>query len=188
MKSILVIITTLLSTLAQAEIAELRALPAKGKIQFEAIGRPSMVKIKGQSEGPEGSLRIVNGALSGEFLLPLQNLKTGIELRDEHMKDKYLEVSKYPQAKLTIPEQKLPDSWTTANPSLHDFKFKGVLQLHGEEKEISGTVNVKADLTSEAQFEIKISDYKIDIPSYLGITVADKVKISVSSAIEPQAK
>lgn len=179
MKKIIFAVVGIWTLSAQAAI-ELKSVANAGKIQFEAVGRPSMVKIKGTATGPEGGFTINKGLLSGEMKFALNSLDTGIDLRNDHMKEKYLEVNKYPHAKLTVKDLPLPSTWSLQNAGLKDFPFKGILQLHGVEKEVSGTLNVSEKLKTEAQFEIKISDFKIDIPSYLGITVADTVKVQVS--------
>lgn len=179
MKKLIFVMTNIWMFHAQAAL-EIKSVPTQGKIQFEAVGRPSMVKIKGHAEGPEGGFTVNKGIMSGEMKFALSTLDTGIDLRNDHMKEKYLEVAKFPHAKLTVKELQLPPTWSLQNANLKNFPFKGTLQLHGVEKEISGVINVSEKLKTEAQFEIKISDFKIDIPSYLGITVADTVKVQVS--------
>ena len=55
-----------------------------------------------------------------------------------------------------------------------------IVDEHGVEKEITGVYNIESgQLKSSAQFEIKLSDFNIDIPVYLGVKVADVVKINV---------
>lgn len=80
----------------------------EGGMEFVAIGRPAMIRIKGEGPKPEGNLSISDGNVSGKLLLALDKLKTGIDLRDTHMKDKYLETKKYPQAELTITKCQMP--------------------------------------------------------------------------------
>lgn len=159
---------------------EITATPADGKTEFEALGRPSMVKIKGHGEGPDTKLTLDGKNLSGELVFKMETLDTGIGMRNEHMKDKYLEVQKYPTSTLKLKDVVLPEGFSVANPELKDFPFKGKLTLHGVEKDVEGKVNVAKDLKATADFEIKISDFAIAIPSYLGITVADSVKIHVT--------
>lgn len=180
MKHIAILFFLVAVSAQAATTVELKTTPGNGKVQFEAVGRPAMVKIKGQAEGPQSSLTIQKGLLSGELTFPLKSLDTGIDLRNEHMKEKYLEIGKYPEARLKIKDLQLPEGWSPQNATLKEFPFKGILNLHGVEKEINGVVSVSDSLKAEAQFEIKISDFKIDIPSYLGVTVADRVTVLVS--------
>ena len=150
-----------------------------GKVQFEAVGRPAMVKIKGTGAGPQGNLTVLEGKVSGELKFALATLETGIDLRNEHMKEKYLEVKNYPEARLTLKDVPLPEGYTLASPKSGEGAFTGTLELHGVKKDISGTFATTEKNSVEAKFEIKISDFKIEIPSYLGVTVADTVKVQV---------
>ena len=69
-----------------------------------------------------------------------------------------------------------------------DFKldqvpFEGTLTLHGVEKPVKGLAKVERShdqATFDAQFETQISDYGIAVPSFAGITIADKVQIEVN--------
>ena len=76
----------------------------KGDVKFTAVGKPGFLKIRGESKGqfPKGSIKIEKDSVTGEFDFDLKNLDTGIELRNTHMKDKYLEVAKFPSAKLVL--------------------------------------------------------------------------------------
>ena len=60
-------------------------------VEFEAAG-PAGMKI----EGTTTDLNVSTTAGTSSSTVPLANLSTGIALRDQHMKEKYLEVPKYP--------------------------------------------------------------------------------------------
>ncbi len=155
--------------------------PAQGAVQIEAVGRPAMVKIKGKGEGPQGTLKVNGKTVSGEVKFSLNTLDTGIDLRNEHMKEKYLETGKHPVATLTIKELPVPEGWSKEKPQVKETPFKGELDLHGEKRTVEGVFEITGDKELKAKMELKISDYKIDIPSYLGVTVADTVKIQINS-------
>jgi len=159
---------------------QLKSVPQDGLVEFEAIGRPSMIKIKGQGAGVSSSLEIANNKLNGEIKFNLKSLKTGIDLRDEHMLNKYLQVGQFPEAKLTLSSFPLPQNWSLKNPIVNQAPFKAKLTLHGIEREILGLYSIEsADLAAKASFEIKITDYNIELPSYLGVKVTDLVKVKV---------
>src|SRR5580700_8775905 len=72
----------------------------KSHVEFEAIGRPSMLKIQGDSDQAlQGSLQLEAGKITGQCSFTLESLTTGIAMRDDHMKHRYLETQKYPLAK-----------------------------------------------------------------------------------------
>jgi polyisoprenoid-binding protein YceI len=152
------------------------AQPAAGEVSFTAVGRPSLLKIVGKAKGPEGAVLVDGGKLSGEFKFDLRGLETGISMRDTHMKDKYLEVGKYPEAVLKLKDVPYAEGATTV-------PFTGSLLLHGVEKPISGTAKVEPDAAGAkvaSDFEIKTTDFGIEIPKYMGITVTESVKVSVN--------
>jgi polyisoprenoid-binding protein YceI len=162
--------------------AEYKFTPEHGKITFLAVGYPSAIKIRGEGTGADGTMKVADKSIQGSLAFKLETLKTGIELRDEHMKDKYLDVSKYPTALLRITELTMATADVAKN--LKDAPFKGFLTLKGVEKPVTGTVTTTgsgSDVNVKAAFPIKLSDYKIDVPTYLGITVAEDVSVQIES-------
>lgn len=161
--------------------AEIKSIPSAGKVEFEAVGRPSMIKIKGAGEGVTTNLKVNVNKISGDVSFKLATLTTGIELRDEHMRDKYLHVKDFPEAKIVFNEFQMPAGWTVKTPKVVTSSFRGKLILHGVEREITGLYTIDpTQLKSTASFEVKLSDFKIDVPVYLGVKVADIVKVNVS--------
>lgn len=159
---------------------EIKTTSANGDVQFEATGKPSMLKIKGLGEGAIADLKVDKGLLSGTVRFKLSTLDSGIELRDKHMKEKYLQTGEFPEAILTFKNFSLPANWDAKNPVLKETEFQGTLKLHGIEKPISGHFQIAdSKMKMQSDFELNLSDYNIDIPTYLGIKVADTVKVQV---------
>lgn len=162
----------------------------RGVTSFLAIGNPSAIRIDGKGEGPQGTFEAKEKGdalvLSGQLKVSLKSYDTGIGLRDRHMKDKYLEVGKFEDAVLTIKEVSVPRSALTKETETK-LAFSGTLGLHGMQKNVQGDFTVKpgADgIKINAGFQIKLSDYGINIPSFAGITVADQVEVNATSNIE----
>lgn len=148
-----------------------------GGVKFTAVGKPGFIKINGESKGkaPTGQIELADGKATGEFDFDLKHLDTGIELRNEHMKTKYLEVEKFPTAKLRIHPLQL-----TEKDLKSDFKrdFVGTLTLHGVSKEINGAFDYTAkDKSVRAEFRILVSDFKIDIPTFKIVKVSESVDL-----------
>lgn len=159
---------------------EIKTEPGAGTVKFEAIGRPNMLFINGTGEGVSSNLKIIDSKISGEVSFRLESLKTGIEQRDHDMKEKYLEIKQYPLAKLIFSQFQMPAGWSIKNPKVVESSFRGKFLLHGVEREITGLYSIDPSLKkSTAKFDIKLSDFKIQLPEYLGIKVADFVKVSV---------
>jgi polyisoprenoid-binding protein YceI len=178
-KFVLVLFALILT--ARAEATDFVFKAANGKVSFLAVGRPSAIKIKGEGAGAEGVLHDENHTLKGEVKFDLSTLTTGIEMRDHHMKEKYLETPKFPVATLKLTDLKVP----AGNSSRQSFS--GLLTLRGIEKPVTGTFSTTEEgreIKADASFSIKLTDFKIEIPSYLGVTVAEDVQIEVQSTVE----
>ncbi len=145
-------------------------------VKFQAIGKPSALKINGISENKlTGNLNWKEDALKFKAELPLDSLSTGIELRDRHMKEKYLQTTTYPTATLSV-DLALPKGKKEVTTP-----FTGQLTLHGKQKAVSGESKIQltdAGREGEFSFEIQLEDFGIEVPSYLGITVSKKVIVT----------
>lgn len=173
MKTIIAFLSLLLMSPAYADLHSTK----NGQTTFEAVGKPAMIKIKGEAPAPLALIKTENNKHSLESTLDLNLLTTGIDLRDEHMKEKYLETAKFPKAKLTIDDLNLP-----ANAK--DQAFKGTLSLHGKEAPVEGTFSFNEKKEASAEFKIKLSDFGIEIPEYMGIKVAETVTIKTQIQFE----
>ncbi|MEM7651954.1 MAG: carboxyl transferase domain-containing protein [Pseudomonadota bacterium] len=104
--------------------------PEAGKVSFKTKGWPNLINIKGEGQGVTGTLTQNQNKISGTLTFNLETLKTGISLRDDHMKNKYLQVKTHPTATLTLKDVTVPASLDGS------IDFKGELMLHGEKKDI----------------------------------------------------
>ncbi len=171
------------SSSASAKAMTIPVQSDHGKLEFHAVGRPSMIKVNGEGKGPQGALTVSGNKVSGDLTFDLTTLSSGISMRDEHMKDRYLEVGKFPSAKLHLTEVNLPAAWSMKSPAIKDVVFKGDLTLHGVTKPIEGKFEIsgaESTFSARADFEVKMDEYGIEIPKYLGITVKNDVPISLS--------
>ncbi len=161
---------------------------SKGTVSFLAIGRPSALKIKGESDVSDDKLKgKIEGNESfakGQVQFSLDSLKTGIKLRDRHMKKKYLETADFPLATFKFSKLVLhKDFFKGESSSVQDLPIKGQFKVHGNEKPIEGKLTLKRvnnELEAILGFTIKLTDYQIDIPSFMGVTVAENVDISAN--------
>jgi polyisoprenoid-binding protein YceI len=178
MKAITTMFTLLCLYQVSAHAMLLKA--TAGEVKFTAIGKPGFLKIRGESVGkkPDGHIEFNNDSLTGEFTFDLKYLNTGIDLRDEHMKEKYLEVAKFPTAKLVI--KAIPIKAEDLDKNIRK-DFSGSLTLHGTTKEISGTADYNGSAKKiNAQFKVELSDFGIAIPEHLGIKVSKTAEVEVS--------
>lgn len=149
--------------------------PADAHVVFDAAG-PAGMKI----EGTTSDLAVADEAGNVVITVPLGNLTTGISLRDHHMREKYLEVPKYPAATLTIARTALH----LPNPGdKTEGDAPGSLGLHGQTRPVSVHYDVKAagaGLSVHGAFRVNMNDFGITVPVYLGVTVKPDVDVSAS--------
>ena len=171
------VLAVLLSALVQASFVGQGSahvtFTAQGPAGFQIVGKGSELSV---SE-VDGKVRIV---------VPLAGLDTGISLRNRHMREKYLEVNKYPDAELVVERSSLqlpqPGASTKSNA-------QGQLTLHGRTKKVpfaysAKNVGGKYEVTGTTQVDIR--DFGIEIPSYMGVTVKPRVDVEVKfSAVDP---
>lgn len=163
---------------AAAEAVEFKA--TDGKTEFLAIGKPAMIKINGEGPGPEGMLTVDKKMVSGVLKIDLTKLTTKIDLRDDHMKNKYMEVGKYPEAKLEFTNLELPTELSQFSDKETAIPFKGKFTFHGKISEVTGIANMSKktkDLVGSAEFIFKITDHLDTLPSWMGVKVAETVTV-----------
>lgn len=114
--------------------------------------------------------------------VPLRNLATGISLRDDHMRNKYLQVGSYPNAELTLDRAavRFPSGEGLANAASGDAT--GTMAIHGKTKQVTvhysvGRSNGALHVVGSTHLDIR--DYGIDVPSYLGVTVKPDIDVDV---------
>jgi polyisoprenoid-binding protein YceI len=131
-------------------------------------------------EGKTTELELDDDGTNVTIKVPLAKLDTGIELRNRHMREKYLEVDKYPHATLVAPRStfKLPADGQTSQG-----EGKGKMTIHGQTKDVSFKYTLQrkgAQLYGQGQVPLNLKDFNINIPSYLGVTVKPDIETSVT--------
>lgn len=108
-----------------------------------------------------------NEIIAEKVVVDLKGLTTGMDLRDDHMKKKYLEVEKFPEAVLIIGNGK-------------NGVGNGKIKIRGIEKEVKGTYKLIGDKEVMANFDLKLSDFNITGIRYMNMGVKDIVKLTVN--------
>jgi polyisoprenoid-binding protein YceI len=137
-----------------------------------------------KTENLSGDLAVAsdNQSVEGAVTVDLQTLETGIGLRDKHLKSNYLEVDKGPQ----FAEARLQD--IRVERLKGKTQFRGLLTLHGQQREVTGIADIKPNgngYRMEATFTVKVADFQIPEPTYLGVGVADDVIVRVNLNAQP---
>jgi polyisoprenoid-binding protein YceI len=124
-------------------------------------------------------------AFDGSVVVDLRTLDTGIDLRNEHLREHYLEVNRgsgFDTA--TLSEISLQG----LDPDAPEGKgsFAGLLTVHGVTKAVTGPVDIRqtgAGLRVKASFPVNLPDHLIPTPRYLGVGVKDTVQVEVAFAL-----
>lgn len=143
-------------------------------VKFTAKG-PGGLNIVGETE----AVQVSDDGKLVTVAVPLTGLQTGIGLRDKHMKEKYLEVGKYPNAELKVARDALRFPAAGGKVSAD---AQGDLTIHGHTKHVSFHYDAKAagkGFDVDGTVHVKIPDYAIDVPNYLGVTVKPDVDVEV---------
>ena len=121
------------------------------------------------------------GRLRGALDVDLTTLDTGIELRDTHLRDTYLEVDRGRNfARATLSEIALDG----ADPRTFVGKttFRATFRLHGVARPVSGVAELArtpGGIDVVAHFPVVLPDHDIQAPRYLGVGVSVRVEAEV---------
>jgi polyisoprenoid-binding protein YceI len=145
------------------------------QVGFEASG-PAGLKITGSTT----ELKATEAAGNVVVTVALGNLTTGIGLRDQHMRDKYLEVPKFPATTLTVARSAvtIPSGGQKAEGDV-----QGTLNLHGQSRVVTVHYDSKGEagaFVTHGKFRINMNDFGITVPTYLGVTVKPDVEVTAS--------
>jgi polyisoprenoid-binding protein YceI len=197
------------ATVAEAE--ELRfALNEDPRDELTFTSRAPLESITGRASKIRGSITIPNPAellgasVDAWFEVDLTTIDTGIALRNEHMRGRFLETSTYPTATLKLNEvtsavvadDTRPDGVRSVDALELGVPTRvsahGSFRLHGQEREIvledltithvdesESTRGVRPGslLSIEGSFVLRLGDYNIERPRGLIMRLSDKVLI-----------
>lgn len=178
----------------------------KGRDHVSFTSDAPIELIEGKTSKITGSITIddsfdLTKPVSGKFDVDLASIDTGIALRNEHMRDNFLETKSYPKAtfvlkSLVSPPKKLVAGQKTSLKAIGDFS------LHG--KTVSKTVPVDVTYMSrcpatetkregcdiiqvKATFNVPFKDHAIKRPEIVFQKLADTVIVTVSATAYDKA-
>jgi len=102
------------------------------------------------------------------------------KLMQEHFNENYLETDKYPSATF---KGKIKESVDLKVPGTYSVTAAGTAFIHGVSRpvELKGTiVSTGKILNLTCQFDIKLNEYKIDIPKIVFAKLAEIIKVKGS--------
>jgi len=159
-----------------------------GKSRAEFVSDAPLDTMVGKTDRVSGTLTVDPADISktkGSFEVPVASLRTGNDLRDEHLRgDGWLDEKKYPRIHFQITEVVLGKKDAKALKKNKDTKVqvKGNFTAHGVTKPVTtnGTVRWSDDaLRIKSKFTIRLEDHDISVPTIVRLKIANEMQVSV---------
>jgi len=154
-----------------------------GEIRFE-IEAP-LDTISGASRGVSGTITLdpanVATAPAARIDVSLASFTTGIALRDEDLRDQFLETAKFTKATLIVEALERPSAAALTTAPLEAIA-SGTLNLHGNQRPVKIPLKMYLDgdkVTVAGDFVLPILDYGMKRPTRLIFKLGTDVKVSV---------
>lgn len=180
-KNLLALLVILLATTALQ--AQDKYFTKSGKIGFTS--KAPLEDIEATNKTATAVLDSRSGEM--QFSVQMKGFEFEKALMQEHFNDNYVESDKYPKAEFK--GSITNNSEINYNkPGTYPAKVKGKMTLHGVTKDVetTGTIKVTGNgLDATSAFTIQLSDYNIKIPAVVKKKVANNVKITVDTKLEP---
>ncbi|MFI5155581.1 MAG: YceI family protein [Chitinophagales bacterium] len=183
MKKITIFLTTIMLLSTATLLAQDKFYTKKGKIYFNASAK--MEKVEATNRAVIAIMDSKTGNI--QFAVMLKGFEFEKALMQEHFNENYVESDKYPKAEFTGQVINNADI-KYSKDGTYPAKVKGKLSIHGQSKDVeaTGSMEVKNGIIKlNADFDILLSDFKIDIPSLVSENISNKTRISVECLMEP---
>jgi polyisoprenoid-binding protein YceI len=155
--------------------------------------------IEGKTNNLDGSFQFdpsnLSAAIQGTLRVDLRTLKTGIDMRDEHMRERHLQTDQFPFAYFQLTGVKgLPQEFK--GDTTYQAVAEGFFYIHGIKRKIEALLeitrrgeNESSDaLAVRAKFPMNLDAFKIPRPKALFLKLAETVDVEVyyqASASQP---
>lgn len=199
MNKFLVLLSTLALTVTTAAQTTLtfNVNDQRGRDVVTFTSKAPLETIIGKTSQATGFVTVdiddVMSATTGKFSVDLASLKTGIDMRDGHMRDNYLETAKYPNAVFEMTKVISADSDVLTDQTPVNIVVDGNFSLHGITKAITIPLTVTYFKETESTknrlpgdllhivgtFDILLSDYNIERPQFVILKVDQKQKVDI---------
>ena len=177
-----IILAAAILAIASPSFAQ-KLMSRTAKISFNATTPKSPEKI----EGVNNEVACILDAKTGDFVFQLQvkSFKFERELMQQHFNENYMESDKFPKSMFKGKITNFGDV-NLAKDGTYKVTVSGDLTVHGVTKTVTvpGTITVKGGTaTASAKMQIKLADYKVDVPSVVGDKVAKDAIITIDAAL-----
>ncbi len=119
---------------------------------------------------------------SADLVVKADSFDTGVSMRNEHMRDKYLEAGKYPTIRFQLADTRVPATVGAKGQVQGTFVIKGAkkalpVELTLEEISAGGA-------TVTARFKLNVTDYGIPQPRFTVVSMEPVVDVTVKLVLQ----
>jgi len=118
--------------------------------------------------------------------IPMNQFKFSNKLMEEHFNENYVESEKFPSATF---RGKIQEPIDFKKDGSYDVSAKGLLEIHGvkQERTIKGKLTIAKDqVTLEANFDVKLVEHKIEIPTVVFAKIAESIAVKNKWVLVPK--
>lgn len=171
-----IIVTAFMVILFSVQVSAQKYTTKTGSLKFEA-SVPSFEEVAGENKSTSAVLDAGKGDIA--VLALVKGFRFKVALMEEHFNENYVESDKFPKATFTgkiagFDASKLSSTAQT-------YTISGDLTLHGVTKKVSSSAKISKSgntITISGNFNVKPSDFGIEVPSTVSKKVAKEVKVS----------
>lgn len=162
----------------------IEATVEKGSVRF--VGEKPTGSFTGETSRVRGTIYKDNPGQSprGRIIIDAASIDTGIDMRNETMREKHLETQKYPEIVFDVTD--------ILDGEQDKFRIIGNLTLHGVTRQVgipASAIAEKGKLVVRGAIGLNMTDYGIEPPVLaLIIKVAEEVKISFEISLREVKK
>ncbi len=146
--------------------------------------------IEGKTNNLDGGFQFnpdsLSAPVSGVLRVDLRTLRTGIDMRDEHMREEYLQTDKFPFAYFELTGVKGMPSEVKSNTP-YQVTAEGFFYIHGIKRKIEAQLQVTRQgdgsasdaLQVRAKFSMNLDAFKIPRPKAVFLKLAETIDVEV---------
>ena len=188
-----------LATISVAEAqVEFRTAPNDRRNVLTFKSEAPLETIVGTNNTLRGFFRFNPSDITGkpaaaEFVVDADAFKTGIDLRDQHLRENYLETAKYPVIRFTLDRILSASRNAIQDGETVELTLEGTFELHGVKRKEQIKARLVYMAASEAtrsrlpgnllrvvaEFPIKYTDYGVQRPQMLLLKLNEVVTVNV---------
>ncbi len=178
----------LLSTVVEAQPRHF--VLQRGKSRAVFVSDAVLDTFEGHTRALRGEVQVDFEQLTatrGNVSFPVASLRTGIDLRDEHLRgDSWLDAKRFPEIRFEI--TKVEGAERLAAGQTVELKVHGKITIHGVTRPVVAKVKVKRvagegsrpeRLHVHGNFKIKLTDFGISVPLPVRLKVSNEILVKV---------